>query len=119
MSLRMPYIDVHIPKTVHRGDLMVICARFLDSNTLKPIKVSEVFLQIISTNDHEYWKTSLMKQDVYALHIAVSTLEMKDEDYVVKVSDHKEMLSFGFNRVRVKKSKRLFQNMPYRYQIQC
>ncbi len=100
---KTPYIDVYTPKTVHRGDLMAIRARFLDMSTFEPTKVSKVYLQIISTNDHEYWKTTLMKQDISVLQIAVGTLEMKDEQYIVKVSDHKEMLSFGFNRVNVRK----------------
>ena len=102
MIQKIPYIDVSIPKTVHRGDLMAIFARFLDMNTFEPIKVSKIYLQIISTN-HEYWETSLMKQDVSTLHIAIGTSEMEDTEYVVKVSDHKEMISFGFNKVKVRK----------------
>jgi len=82
---------------------MAIRARFLDMSTFEPIKVSEIYLQIVSTNDHEYWKTTLMKQDISVLQIAVGTLEMKDDQYIVKVSDHKEMLSFGFNKVKVRK----------------
>ena len=82
---------------------MAIRARFLDLNTFEPIKVSEVYLQIISNNDHEYWRTTLMKQDISVLQIAVGTLEMKDDQYIVKISDHKEMLSFGFNKVKVRK----------------
>ena len=82
---------------------MAIFARFLDMDTFEPIKVHNVYLQIISTNDHEYWKTTLMKQDVFVLHIAIGTLEMQDTEYVVKVSDHKEMLSFGFHKVKVRK----------------
>ena len=100
---KIPYIDVHTPKTVHRGNLMAIYARFLDMDNLEPIKVSKIYLQIISTNDHEYWKTTLMKQDVSKLQIAVPTLEMEDDQYIVKVSDHKEMMSFGFDKVKVRK----------------
>ena len=44
-----------------------------------------------------------MKQDVSVLQISVATLEMEDEQYIVKVSDHEEMLSFGFNKVKVRK----------------
>ena len=107
---KISYIDVSIPKTVHRGDLMAIFARFLDMNTFEPVKVPKVYLQIISTNDHVYWKTSLMKQNVSVLQIAIGTLEMKDENYIVKVSDHEEMLSFGFHKVHVKYPKRVFRN---------
>ena len=99
---KIPYVYVCTPKTVNRGNLMAIYARFLDMNTFEPIKVSKVYLQIVS-NNHEYWKSSLMKQDVSVLQIAVATLEMKDEQYIVKVSDHKEMLSFGFHKVKVRK----------------
>jgi len=81
---------------------MAIYAKFLDMNTFEPIKVSKVYLQIIS-NNHEYWKTTLIKQNVSVLQIAVGTLEMRSEQYVVKVSDHQEMLSFGFNKVKVRK----------------
>ena len=89
---------------------MAIRARFLDMNTFEPVKVHNVYLQIISTNDNEYWKTSLMRQNIYKLQIAVSTLEMIDADYIVKVSDHKEMMSFGFNKVHVKYPKWIFRN---------
>jgi len=99
---KIPYVYVHTPKIIQRGNLMAIYARFLDMDNLEPIKVSKVYLQIVS-NNHEYWKSTLMKQDVSVLQIAVGTLEMEDEQYVVKVSDHKEMLSFGFNKVKVRK----------------
>ena len=102
MIQKIPYVDVHVPRKVYRGNLMEIRARFLDMSTFEPIKVSKVYLQIVSSN-HEYWKTSLMKQNVSVLQIAVGTLEMKDGEYIVKVSDHKEMLSFGFNKVNVRK----------------
>ena len=45
---------------------MAIRARFLDMSTFEPIKVSKVYLQIVS-NNHEYWKSTLMKQDVSIL----------------------------------------------------
>ena len=114
---KTPYIDVSTPKTVRRGNLMAIFARFLDMDTFEPIKVPKVYLQIISTDDHEYWKTSLMKQDVSKLQIAVPTLEMKDNQYIVKVSDHEEMLSFGFNKVCVKHTKRFFQSKKQNLQV--
>lgn len=107
---KIPYIDVSTPKTVHRGNLMTIYARFLDMDTFELIKVPKVYLQIISTNDHVYWETSLMKQNVSKLQIAVATLEMEDDQYIVKVSDHQEMLSFGFNKVHVKYPKWVFRN---------
>jgi len=105
-----PYIDVRVPSKVAHGDMMAIFARFLNPDTLKPVQIPKVYLQIISTNDHEYWKSSLIRQNISKLQIAVSTLEMKDTDYIVKVSDHKEMLSFGFNKVHVKYPKRVFRN---------
>ena len=92
---------------------MVIYAQFLDLNALKMMKVPEVYLQIISTSDHEYWKTTLMKQNMSTLHIAVGTLEMKDNEYVVKISDHKEMISFGFAKVKVKNSNKFLKNKIY------
>jgi len=95
---------------------MAIYARFIDTNTLKLVQIPEVYLQIISTNDHVYWKTSLMKQDVSTLQIAVGTLEMKDDQYIVKVSDHKEMLSFGFHKVRVRK-KWFFESKKQHLQV--
>jgi len=106
---KIPYIDVSTPKTVHRGDLIAIFARFLDMKTFEPIRVPTVYLQIVS-NYHEYWKSTLMKQDVSVLQIAVPTLEMKDDEYIVKVSDHQEMLSFSFHKVRVKYPKWVFRN---------
>jgi len=105
-----PYIDVRVPNKVNHGDLMAIFARFIDTDTLKLVQIPEVYLQIISTNDHEYWKSSLIRQNISKLQIAVSTLEMKDADYIIKVSDHKEMMSFGFNKVHVKYPKRVFRN---------
>ena len=95
---------------------MAIFARFLDMNTFEPVKVHNVYLQIISTNDHEYWKTSLMRQNIYKLQIAVPTSEMKDDQYIVKVSDHQEMLSFGFNKVKVRK-KWFFQSKQQNLQV--
>ena len=95
---------------------MAIFAKFLDVDTFEPVKVSKIYLQIISTNDHLYWKTTLMKQDVSTLQIAVATLEMEDEQYIVKVSDHKEMLSFGFHKVKVRK-KRFFQSKKQHLQV--
>jgi len=106
---KIPYIDVATPTTVQRGNLMAIFARFLDMNTFEPIKVSEIYLQIVS-NYHEYWRSSLMRENVSVLQIAVPTIEMHDDDYVVKVSDHKEMLTFGFNRVHVKCPGLTFRN---------
>jgi len=82
---------------------MEIYARFLDMNSFESIKVSKVYLQIISTDDHEYWPSSIIKKNMATLHIAIGTLEMKDEQYIVKVSDHKEMISFGFNKVKIRK----------------
>ena len=114
---KTPYIDVHIPKKVTRGDLMVIYARFLDNDTLKPKKVSNVYMQIISTNDHEYWSTSLMNQNSSTLHIAIGTAEMKDDNYVVKIADHKEMMEFGFNKVKVKNPRKILQNKKQRVKI--
>ena len=113
---KIPYVYVRTPKTVHRGNLMTIYARFLDMDNLEPITVSKVYLQIVSTNDHEYWKNTLMKQDVSTLQIAVGTLEMEDTEYIVKVSDHKEMLSFGFNRVKVRK-KWFFESKKQHLQV--
>ena len=95
---------------------MAIFARFLDMDTFDPVKVHNVYLQIISTNDHEYWKTTLMKQNVSTLQIAVGTLEMKDKKYVVKVSDREEMLSFGFHIVKVRK-KWFFQSKQQNLQV--
>ncbi|MCH7648413.1 MAG: hypothetical protein IIA83_07395 [Thaumarchaeota archaeon] len=95
---------------------MTIFARFLDMDTFEPVKVHNVYLQIISTNDHVYWKTTLMKQNVSTLQIAVPTLEMEDNQYIVKVSDHKEMLSFGFHKVKVRK-KRFFQSKKQHLQV--
>ena len=101
--IQNPYIDVHVPNKVSRGNLMEIHARFIDLKTQKLIKIPNIYLQIISTDDHEYWPTSIIKKNMSALHIAIGTLEMKDEKYIIKVSDHKEMMSFGFNRVKVRK----------------
>jgi len=112
---KIPYVYVCTPKTVNRGNLMAIYARFLDIDTLEPIKVSKVYLQIVS-NYHEYWKSSLMKQDVSTLQIAVGTSEMEDDQYIVKVSDHKEMLSFGFHKVKVRK-KCFFQSKKQHLQF--
>jgi len=97
---------------------MVIRARFIDEETLKPKKVSNVYMQIISTDDHEYWPTSLIKQNISVLHIAIGTLEMKDEKYIIKVSDHKEMMSFGFNRVKLRKPWGVFKNKKHPVKIQ-
>lgn len=88
---------------------MAIYARFLDMKSFQPVRVSKVYLQIVS-NDDEYWKSSLMKQDVYTLQIAIPTLEMEADEYVVKVADHEEMMTFGFNNVRVKCPRRSFRN---------
>ena len=115
---KTPYIDVHVPKKVTRGDLMVIYARFIDEKTRKLIKIPNVYLQIISTDDHEYWPTSLIKQNISVLHIAIGTLEMKDQKYIIKVSDHKEMLSFGFNRVKLRKPWGVFKNKKHPVKIQ-
>lgn len=82
---------------------MEIHAKFIDQQTQKLMEIPNIYLQIIYTNDHEYWPTSIIKQNTSTLRIAIGTLEMKDEKYVIKVSDHKEMLSFGFNRVKVRK----------------
>ncbi|MCH7649127.1 MAG: hypothetical protein IIA83_11045 [Thaumarchaeota archaeon] len=112
------YIDVHVPKKVTRGDLMVIYARFIDEKTRKLIKIPNVYLQIISTDDHEYWPTSLIKQNISVLHIAIGTLEMKDQKYIIKVSDHKEMMSFGFNRVKLRKPWGVFKNKKHPVKIQ-
>ena len=95
---------------------MTIHARFLDMDTFEPIKVLKVYLQIISTNDHEYWPSSIIKKNMATLHIAIGTLEMKDEQYIVKVSDHKEMLSFGFNKVNVRK-KWFFESKKQHLQV--
>ncbi len=97
---------------------MVIYARFIDEDTLKPKKVSNVYLQIISTDDHECWPTSLIKQNISVLHIAIGTLEMKDQKYIIKVSDHKEMISFGFNRVKMRKPWGIFKNKKHPVKIQ-
>ncbi len=110
------YIDVHAPKKVTHGDLMEIYARFIDAETKKPITIPNIYLQIISTDDHEYWVTSIIKQNTSVLRIAVSTLEMKDKKYIVKVSDHKEMLSFGFNKVKIRK-KRFFESKKQHLQF--
>ncbi len=115
---KTPYIDVHVPNKVIRGDLMVIYARFIDLDTLQLVKVPTVYLQIISTDDHEYWQTSLIKQNISVLHIAIGTLEMKDDNYVVKVSDHKEMMEFGFNRVKLRKPWGVFKNKKRPVKIQ-
>lgn len=101
--MNQPYIDVHVPRKVLRGDLMEIYAKFIDLETRKLITIPNIYLQIISTDDHEYWPTSIIKQNTSELRIAIGTLEMKDKKYVIKVSDHKEMLSFGFNKVKVGK----------------
>ena len=106
----MLYIDVRVPHKVTHGDMIVIFARFINTDTLKLVQIPEVYLQIISTNDHEYWKSSLIRQNISKLQIVLSTLEMKDTDYIIKVSDHKEMLSFGFNKVHVKYPKWVFRN---------
>jgi len=117
MLQKTPYIDVHIPKKVTRGDLMEIYARFLDKDTLTPVRTSNIYLQIISTNDHEYWSTRLMNQNSSTLHIAVGTAEMKDDNYVVKIADHKEMMEFGFNKLQVKNPRKIFQNKKQRVKI--
>lgn len=96
--------------------MMAIYARFIDTNALKLVQIPEVYLQIISTNDHEYWKTTLMKQNVSTLQIAVGTSEMEHNQYIVKVSDHEEMLCFGFNKVKVRK-KWFFQNKKQHLQF--
>ena len=113
------YIDVHVPRTVTHGDLMEIYARFIDAETKKPIIIPNIYLQIISTDDHEYWVTSIIKQNTSVLRIAVSTLEMKDKKYVIKVSDHKEMYSFGFNQVKVNNPSNIFtkKNQPVKVQF--
>ena len=95
---------------------MVIYARFIDEDTLKPKKVSNVYLQIISTDDHEYWSTSLIKQNISVLHIAIGTLEMKDEKYIIKVSDHKEMMEFGFHKVKIKNPRKIFKKHTVKIQ---
>jgi len=97
---------------------MEIYARFIDVETKKLITIPNIYLQIISTDDHEYWKTSIIKQNESILHIAIGTLEMKDEKYVVKVSDHKEMQSFGFNQVKVKNYMKLFSKKKQPVKIQ-
>ena len=106
--MNQSYIDVHVPRKVTRGNLMEIYARFIDLQTNKLITIPNIYLQIISTDDHEYWKTSIIKQNESILHIAIGTLEMKDKKYVIKISDHKEMQSFGFNQVKVKNSSKIF-----------
>jgi len=98
--MNQSYIDVHVPRKVTRGDLMEIYAKFIDLETKKLITIPNIYLQIISTDDHQYWPTSIIKQNTPILHIAIGTLEMKDKKYIIKVSDHKEMFSFGFNLVK-------------------
>lgn len=89
---------------------MEIYARFIDKTTQKLVKISKIYLQIISTHDHEYWPVSIIRENDSILHIAIGTAEMKDTDYIIKISDHKEMMSFGFNKVHVKSPKRFFRN---------
>jgi len=118
MLIQHIYIDVHVPRTVVHGDLMEIYARFIDLETEKSIIISNIYLQITSTNDHEYWPTSIIKQNTSTLHIAIGTLEMKDEKYVIKVSDHKEMQSFGFNQVKVKNHMKIFSKKKQPVKVQ-
>ena len=89
---------------------MEIYARFIDKTTQKLVEISKIYLQIISTHDHEYWPVSIIRENDSILHIAISTAEMKDIDYIIKISDHKEMMSFGFNKVHVTSTKRFFRN---------
>ncbi len=116
--MSQPYIDVHVPKIVTRGDLMEIYAKFIDLETKKLITISNIYLQIISTDDHEYWPTSIIKQNTSILHIAIGTLEMKDKKYVIKVSDHKEMYSFGFNQVKVNNHCKIFAKKKQPVKVQ-
>ena len=116
--IRNPYIDVHIPNKVTRGDLMEIYAKFIDLETKKLITIPNIYLQILSTDDHEYWPTSIIKQNTSVLRIAIGTLEMKDEKYIIKVSDHKEMQSFGFNQVKVKNPWKIFTKKKQPVKVQ-
>lgn len=114
--MSQPYIDVHVPEKVTRGNLMEIYAKFIDLETKKLMTIPNIYLQIISTDYHEYWPSSIIKKNISTLHIAIGTLEMKDEQYIVKVSDHKETLSFGFNKVKVRK-KRFFESKKQHLQF--
>ena len=69
--MNQSYIDVHVPSKVTRGDLMEIYAKFIDMKTLKLMKIPNIYLQIISTDDHEYWPTGVIRQNESTLHIAI------------------------------------------------
>ncbi len=97
---------------------MEIHAKFINMETQQAQKISNIYLQIISTDGHEYWPSSIIKQNTSLLHIAIGTLEMYDEKYTIKVSDHKEMISFGFNQVKVKHSKNIFKKKNHTVKVE-
>lgn len=94
------------PQSIEKGQPIIISARFYDRRTNLKQRVSNIYLNIISTKDgHTIWPVEIVRKDDWKMDIEIGSDNMiEGHDYLVRVSNNRNLSPQGSTEYKVKKS---------------
>lgn len=93
------------PQTIEKGRPLIVSARFYDRKTNLKQRVSHIYLNIISLKDgHTIWPVEVVRKDDWKMDIEIGSDNMiEGHDYLVRVSNNKNLSPQGATEFKVKK----------------
>ena len=79
MAIRPIIVVNATPNQVTKGRTLAVSARLFDRNTMRPMEVSRIYMEIISENDgHIVWPLEVVRKDADGFDIMIGADDMKD-----------------------------------------
>lgn len=107
MAIRPIIIVQTNPQSAISGQLLAVSARLFDENTMQPVEVSRIFMEIVSEKDGTIvWPLEVVRKNASGFDILIGTSEMKQgHSYIIRVSNNWNLSPIGFTTIMIKKEK--------------
>ena len=100
-----PYILVQAnPESIQQGQPLTLSGRLYHPDTMLPLPVKKIFLNIISMKDgHTIWPVEVIRKNTSRFDIVIGTAAMKiNHTYRVRVSNNRNFSPMGATDVMIK-----------------
>jgi hypothetical protein len=98
-----PKVDVVItPRQVQRGQMISVQAQIYDRHTGMIMPFDKIYMQIIDSKGVEIWPVSTVAEGVAVINKLISTSQMKNGKYLIRVSPSKKLTPMGAAEFQIK-----------------
>ena len=94
------------PQEAQKDTSLIISARLYDRDTLRPMPVREIYMNIVSLKDgHEVWPNEVIRRNTWKMDIEISTKEMQaGHKYLVRISNNRNQSPQGSTEFKIIKN---------------